>query len=215
MLKSNIYLRDNWRHLVLRNLFTAHTYLELQQNEEALQLYFGLMNAGLQDSSYIMAQVAVALHNMRQVRFTLCKTLSNETKFKSVLHFVLVCTLNVTSCLSKMRVVNLRPHWMSERDCKRNFNWPSMQRVQCPIYNDSLERSLCFNINSSKTQPVHYVHCTEYLQRSWSVTYSKYRLITSKLVFKHFKVNFIFCRRALKTEPMIFLEYKTACKLSI
>ena len=181
MLKSNIYLRDNWRHIVLRNLFTAHTYLELQQNEEALQLYFGLMNAGLQDSSYIMAQVAVALHNMRQVRFTLCKTLSNETKFKSVLHFVLVCTLNVTSCLSKMRVVNLRPHWMSERDCKRNFNWPSMQRVQCPIYNDSLERSLCFNINSSKTQPVHYVQST--FKVSTDYIKSCFQTFQSKLYF--------------------------------
>ncbi len=31
-----------------RHLFTAHTYLELQQNEEALQIYFGLSGAGLQ-----------------------------------------------------------------------------------------------------------------------------------------------------------------------
>jgi anaphase-promoting complex subunit 8 len=56
-------LPDHW----IRNLFTAHTYLELQQNDEALQLYFGLINAGLQDSTYIMAQVAIAFHNMRQV----------------------------------------------------------------------------------------------------------------------------------------------------
>jgi len=56
-------LPDHW----IRNLFTAHTYLELQQNEEALQIYFGLMNAGLQDSTYIMAQIAIAWHNMRQV----------------------------------------------------------------------------------------------------------------------------------------------------
>jgi len=58
-----LQLPDHW----IRHLFTAHTYLELQQNEEALQIYFGLSGAGLQDSTYVMAQIAIAFHNMRQV----------------------------------------------------------------------------------------------------------------------------------------------------
>jgi len=59
----SLQLPDHW----IRHIFTAHTYLELQQNEEALQIYFGLSNAGLKDSTYILAQVAIAFHNMRQV----------------------------------------------------------------------------------------------------------------------------------------------------
>ena len=27
----------------------------------------------------------------------------------------------------------------AERDCKRNFKWPSIQREQCPIYNGTLQ----------------------------------------------------------------------------
>lgn len=56
-------LPDHW----IKHLFLAHTYLELQLNEQALQIYFGLTNAGLQDSTYITAQVAIAFHNMREV----------------------------------------------------------------------------------------------------------------------------------------------------
>jgi len=50
-----------------RHIFLAHTYLELQQNDQAVEIYFGLSKAGLADSTYIMAQVAIAFHNMRQV----------------------------------------------------------------------------------------------------------------------------------------------------
>ena len=35
----------------------AHTYLELQQNEQAVRIYDGLSQAGLAESTYIMAQV--------------------------------------------------------------------------------------------------------------------------------------------------------------
>jgi len=59
----SLQLPDTW----IRHLFTAHTYLELQQNEEALQIYFGLSSAGLQNSTYIMAQIAIAFHNLRRV----------------------------------------------------------------------------------------------------------------------------------------------------
>ena len=68
-------------------VFLAHTYLELQQNEQAVEIYIGLSGAGLVNSTYIMAQVsidpvpfllhlnnydvsaqvAIAFHNMRQV----------------------------------------------------------------------------------------------------------------------------------------------------
>lgn len=56
-------LPDHW----CRHIFLAHTYLELQQNDQAVEIYFGLSRAGLSESTYIMAQVAIAFHNMRQV----------------------------------------------------------------------------------------------------------------------------------------------------
>lgn len=49
----------------MRKLFHAHTYLELQLNDEALEIYTGLQDAGLLHSTYIMAQVAITHHNQR------------------------------------------------------------------------------------------------------------------------------------------------------
>ena len=40
-------------------MFLAHTYLELQQNEQAVEIYIGLSGAGLVNSTYIMAQVSM------------------------------------------------------------------------------------------------------------------------------------------------------------
>jgi len=58
-----LQLPDHW----CRHIFLAHTYLELQQNEQAVEIYIGLNKAGLGQSTYLMAQVAIAFHNMRQV----------------------------------------------------------------------------------------------------------------------------------------------------
>merc|ERR1719334_454241 len=60
---AQLDLPNHW----CRHVFLAHTYLELQQNEQAVEIYFGLSRAGLSNSTYIMAQVAIAFHNMRQV----------------------------------------------------------------------------------------------------------------------------------------------------
>ena len=54
----------------MSHLFTAHTYLELQQNDEAIQIYFALNTAGLHNSTYIMAQIAIAYHNLRKVSYS-------------------------------------------------------------------------------------------------------------------------------------------------
>eukprot|EP00095_Tigriopus_kingsejongensis_P008399 snap_masked-scaffold9_size846264-processed-gene-4.16 protein:Tk08399 transcript:snap_masked-scaffold9_size846264-processed-gene-4.16-mRNA-1 annotation:"cell division cycle protein 23-like protein" len=54
---------DHW----MKHFFLAHTYLELQLNEDALAIYFGLQAKGLQDSTYILAQISITFHNMRQV----------------------------------------------------------------------------------------------------------------------------------------------------
>jgi len=59
----SLSLSDCW----VSHLFTAHTYLELQQNDEAIQIYFALNTAGLHNSTYIMAQIAIAYHNLRKV----------------------------------------------------------------------------------------------------------------------------------------------------
>ncbi|XP_042239731.1 cell division cycle protein 23 homolog isoform X2 [Homarus americanus] len=60
---STLKLPDHW----MRKLFHAHTYLELQLNDEALEIYTGLQDAGLLHSTYIMAQVAITHHNQRDV----------------------------------------------------------------------------------------------------------------------------------------------------
>ena len=54
---SQLDLPDHW----CKHIFLAHTYLELQQNEQAVEIYFGLSKAGLADSTYIMAQVNLAV----------------------------------------------------------------------------------------------------------------------------------------------------------
>ncbi|XP_063884068.1 cell division cycle protein 23 homolog [Scylla paramamosain] len=60
---GTLKLPDHW----MRRLFLAHTYLELQLNDEALEIYTSLQNAGLHHSTYIMAQVAITHHNQRDV----------------------------------------------------------------------------------------------------------------------------------------------------
>lgn len=56
-------LPEHW----MKHFFLSHFYLESQLNEQALQIYFGLQRAELTDSTYILAQVAIAFHNMREV----------------------------------------------------------------------------------------------------------------------------------------------------
>ena len=56
-------LPDHW----IKQLFLAHTYLELQMNEEALKMYENADKCGLSRSTYIMSQKALAYHNLRGV----------------------------------------------------------------------------------------------------------------------------------------------------
>lgn len=51
---EHLDLPEHW----MKHFFLAHTYLELQLNEDALGIYFGLQARGLQDSTYILAQVS-------------------------------------------------------------------------------------------------------------------------------------------------------------
>ena len=77
---TGLDLPDHW----CKQVFLAHTYLELQQNEQAVKIYDGLSAAGLGESTYIMAQVAIAYHNMRQVEeaVTYFKQLSEVDPFR-------------------------------------------------------------------------------------------------------------------------------------
>lgn len=59
----SLELPDHW----IKHFFLGHTYLELQLNEEVLKTYEQLQKGPFQDSTYIMAQVAIAYHNMRVV----------------------------------------------------------------------------------------------------------------------------------------------------
>ncbi len=58
---SGLSLPEHW----VRHFFLAQTSLELQQNEDAFRLYSELQDAGFARSSYVMAQIAVAYHNLR------------------------------------------------------------------------------------------------------------------------------------------------------
>ncbi|KAG1691495.1 Cell division cycle protein 23 [Nymphon striatum] len=60
---NSLVIPDHW----MKHFFFAHTYLELQMNEEALTLLMKLQESGFGDSTYVMAQVAIAFHNMRDV----------------------------------------------------------------------------------------------------------------------------------------------------
>ena len=53
----------------MKEFFIAHTYLELQLNEEALKRYTNLSENGFSTSTYIISQIAVAHHNVRGMLF--------------------------------------------------------------------------------------------------------------------------------------------------
>lgn len=60
---NSLSLPDSW----IKDFFLAHAYLELQLNEEALAIYNMLRECGFAKSTYIMAQIAISYHNMRDV----------------------------------------------------------------------------------------------------------------------------------------------------
>ncbi|KAG7484883.1 hypothetical protein MATL_G00055100 [Megalops atlanticus] len=62
MLKS-LSLPDCW----IRDFFLAHIYTELQMIKEAMQKYQSLIDAGFSKSTYIISQIAVAYHNIRDI----------------------------------------------------------------------------------------------------------------------------------------------------
>lgn len=49
----------------MRHFFEAHTYLEQQLNDAALEVFYLLQQNGFEKSSYITAQTAIASHNRR------------------------------------------------------------------------------------------------------------------------------------------------------
>lgn len=58
-----LQLPDHW----MRFFFLAYSYLELQLNEQALALYQELSKVGFGESTHVVAQMALAYHNMRDV----------------------------------------------------------------------------------------------------------------------------------------------------
>nr|CAI5862581.1 unnamed protein product [Callosobruchus analis] len=54
-------------HHWIKYFFLAHTYLEQLNNEEALQIYNSLFELGIQNSSYLMSQIALGHHNQRNL----------------------------------------------------------------------------------------------------------------------------------------------------
>ncbi|CAH1396838.1 unnamed protein product [Nezara viridula] len=59
----SLSLPDHW----MKHFFLAHAYLEQQMNDEALDIYNELQNAGFNGSSYLLAQKAIVFHNKREV----------------------------------------------------------------------------------------------------------------------------------------------------
>lgn len=58
---KSLLLPDHW----IKQFFLAHTYLEQQFNDEALEIYKELRNQGFRESNYLLAQTAIAYHNKR------------------------------------------------------------------------------------------------------------------------------------------------------
>ncbi|XP_059169104.1 cell division cycle protein 23 homolog [Physella acuta] len=54
-------------HHWIRSLFMAKVYMELQLHEDALSIYRTFMDRGFSESTYIVAQVAVTYHDIRDV----------------------------------------------------------------------------------------------------------------------------------------------------
>uniref|UniRef100_A0A3B3ZU75 Cyclosome subunit 8 n=1 Tax=Periophthalmus magnuspinnatus TaxID=409849 RepID=A0A3B3ZU75_9GOBI len=61
--EMSLSLPDCW----IREFFMAHMYTELQMIKEALQKYQSLIDAGFAKSTYIISQIAVAYHNIRDI----------------------------------------------------------------------------------------------------------------------------------------------------
>ena len=61
----SLNLPNHW----MKHFFVAHTYLEQQLNDEALQIYTELQNSGFSESTYLLAQTAIAHHNKRGFQF--------------------------------------------------------------------------------------------------------------------------------------------------
>ncbi|XP_014247911.1 cell division cycle protein 23 homolog [Cimex lectularius] len=64
--------RTKLRSLVLpthwiKHFFLAHTFLEQQMNDEALEIYYEMQKSGFSESTYLLAQIAIAYHNKRDV----------------------------------------------------------------------------------------------------------------------------------------------------
>lgn len=60
---ARLSLPDHW----CKKFFLAHCYLELLLNDSAMDIYFELQKSGLEESTYIMAQLAIAYHNKREL----------------------------------------------------------------------------------------------------------------------------------------------------
>ncbi|XP_021917579.1 cell division cycle protein 23 homolog isoform X2 [Zootermopsis nevadensis] len=60
---KSLKLPDHW----MKHFFLGHTFLELQLNEDALDIYFALQHKGFEKSTYLIAQTAIAFHNRRDV----------------------------------------------------------------------------------------------------------------------------------------------------
>ncbi|XP_013402626.1 cell division cycle protein 23 homolog [Lingula anatina] len=60
---STLSLPDHW----MKQFFLAHTYLELQLNDEGLKLLQAIRDQGFAKNSYVLSQIAIAYHNFREV----------------------------------------------------------------------------------------------------------------------------------------------------
>jgi len=60
---KQLALPNHW----MKYFFLGHAYLEYQMNNEALEIYSELQNAGFSESNYLLAQTAIAHHNKRDV----------------------------------------------------------------------------------------------------------------------------------------------------
>ncbi len=93
---DGLALPDHW----MKHFFLAHTYLELQLNEEAFQMYTMINEKGFSNSTYVMAQLAVAYHNLRGTSFW--HLMSRTSTACKILVTLIHCIMSKSQCVQHL-----------------------------------------------------------------------------------------------------------------
>ena len=114
---GSLALPDHW----MKQFFLAHTCLELQLNEEAFRLYTLLSEKGFGHSTYVMAQIAVAYHNLRGM-FHICQNTNVFVKIKILCYCDATCFTEVDMAVDQFaKLQKSDPYRLENMDTYSNL----------------------------------------------------------------------------------------------